>query len=82
MKGPNTPFVVRQGKHWTFGAKINAAVNQANDYEDFLEEESDRIYFVLRSGIKAYNHSILMVGARHNDVIDRVNCVGLRCSYT
>lgn len=82
LKGPNTPFVVKQGNHWTFGAKINAAVNQAKDYEDFLEEESHRINLELRTGIKAYRPRLLIVGGRHSDDIDPEELRRLRSHYS
>ncbi len=70
LKGPNTPFVVKgHGDHWTFGAKINAAINQGQDYKDFFDEESNRINLELRTGIIALRPKLLIVGGRHSDDI-------------
>lgn len=57
-------------------------MNQAKDYEDFLEEESHRINLELRSGIKAYHPRLLIVGERHSDDIDPEELKRLASHYS
>ena len=43
LKSPKAAFVVKDGKHWKFSAKINAAITQARNYHDWLENEVVRM---------------------------------------
>jgi hypothetical protein len=61
LKPPHMPFIVKKGKHWKLNSQVEGAINQVQDYVDFLNEEINRDELESRTGIKCFMPKVLVV---------------------
>lgn len=81
LKKPQVPFLVKQGGHWRLSSAIQAGVEQAQDYSDFLEEIENRCELEKRTLIRAFRPKVLLIGGRRDNTINREELIRLTSRY-
>ena len=81
LKSPKVPFIVKRGQHWKFSSDIQGGIEQAQYYNDFLEESANRFELERRAQIKVFRPKLLLIGGRKSNIINEEDLMRLISRY-